>query len=157
MSNLLGGNSKGKNTSNSSTSIYNQAYQGLSNALGSQVTQGTGASNLLYGLLTGTGSNAGYQDYQNSSGFQNQLETGTKAITNNAATSGLLNSGATLKALDTYGTGLANQNYNNYLSQLSGLVSSGNGAASVIGNTGGITNTTSTSKGKTSSKSGLGI
>lgn len=157
MSSLLGGNSSGKNSSSSTTGIYNQAYSGLANALGSQVTNGTSASSLLSGLLTGTGSTAGYDAYQDSSGFANQLATGTKAITNNAATSGLLNSGATLKALDTYGTGLADQNYNNYLSQLSGLVSSGNSAASTIAGAGGVTNTTSTSNGKTSSKTGLGI
>lgn len=157
MSSLLGGNSSGKNSSTSTTGIYNQAYGGLSNALSPEVQSGVGASSLLSQLLTGTGGQKAYQNYQNSTGFQNQLQTGTKAITNNAATSGLLNSGATLKALDSYGTGLAQQNFNDYLSQLTGLGNMGNTAASVIGNTGGVTNTTSTSNGKTSSKTGLGI
>ena len=153
MSNLLGGNSKQSQSSN--TSIYNQAYSGLSQGLSPEVQNGVGASNLLSQLLTGTGGGQAYQNYQNSTGFENQLEQGSKAITNNAATAGLLNSGATLKALDTYGTNLANQNFNGYLSNLLGVGQLGNQAASTIGSTGGVTNTSSSGKG--SSKQGLGI
>lgn len=157
MSSLLGGNSSGKQSSSSTTGIYNQAYGGLSQALAPEVSSGVGSASLLSQLLTGTGGQAAYNNYQNSTGFQNQLQTGTKAITNNAATSGLLNSGATLKALDTYGTGLAQQNFGSFLNSLTGLAGLGNTAAGTIGSTGGVTNTSSTSNGKTSSKTGLGI
>lgn len=157
MSSLLGGNSHQSNTSNSQTSIYNQAYPGISSSLGGSVTNGANASDLVSQLLGGTGGNQAYQNYQNSTGFQNQLNTGTKAITNNAATSGLLNSGATLKALNSYGTGLAQQNFGNYLSSLLGLSQNGVSAAGVIGNTGGVSNSTSTGTGTSNSKTGLGL
>lgn len=60
----------------------------------------------------------GYNNYLNSTGYQQQMQQGTAALTGSAAARGLLNSGATAKALTTYGQGLAGQSFNNYLGQL---------------------------------------
>lgn len=53
--------------------------------------------------------------FQGSPGYQWQLSQGTAAINNTAAARGGLDSGNTLKALQGYGTGLANQDWYNYL------------------------------------------
>lgn len=149
MSNLLGGNSKQSSNNTSS----NQAFPTLQGALGSTISQTGDVSSLLGQLLTGTGGDAAYNSYKNSSGFQNQLQAGSQAITDNAASRGLLQSGATGKALAGYGTDLANQNFNNYLSQLTGLGNMGIQAAGTLASAGQTS--TATSKGK--SKTGLGL
>ena len=50
-------------------------------------------------------------NFQADPGYQWQMQEGTNAINNNAAASGLRLSGATQKALQRYGQGLANQTY----------------------------------------------
>lgn len=67
----------------------------------------------------------GYTGFQATPGYQFALQQGQKAIDNSAASSGGLFSGATLKAQQEFGTGLANQEYGNYLSRLAGLASPG--------------------------------
>jgi len=60
----------------------------------------------------------GAAQYQQSPGYQWQLSQGLGAISNAASAQGGIQSGNTLKALQTYGQGLANQDfqqaYNNY-------------------------------------------
>lgn len=78
------------------------------------------------GALLGQGgdtaaANTAFNNYLNSTGYQFQLDQGSKAITGNAASRGLLNSGSTAKALEGYGQNLASGYFNNYLNQLSGL------------------------------------
>jgi hypothetical protein len=51
-------------------------------------------------------------------GFQFALDTGTQNVMRNQAASGSLGSGGSDAALMQYGTGLANQNYNNYINSL---------------------------------------
>jgi len=53
--------------------------------------------------------------YQQSPGYQWQLGQGTQAIMNNASALGGVNSGNTLKSLASYGQGLANQDFNQWL------------------------------------------
>lgn len=75
-------------------------------------------------LLTSNGVNSpAYQNYLNSTGYNFQLQQGSDAITGNAASKGLLNSGATAKALTSYGQNLGATTFNNYLGQMSGLAS----------------------------------
>jgi hypothetical protein len=64
---------------------------------------------------------SGFNNYLNSTGYKFQRDQGTGAITGNAASRGLINSGGTAKKLLTYGQGLAGQSFNNYLNNLSGL------------------------------------
>jgi hypothetical protein len=82
------------------------------------------------GALLGLGGNTaaaqqGFKDYQNSTGYQFQLGQGQRAVSTNAATAGLLNSGGNEKALAQYGQGLAGQSFNNYLGQMNTLRGAG--------------------------------
>jgi hypothetical protein len=74
-----------------------------------------------------------FQNYLNSTGYKFQLEEGQKAVTTNAATRGVLNSGATLKALTQYGQNLASTTFNNYLNQLGSLAGQGIQAGQLVG------------------------
>jgi hypothetical protein len=84
--------------------------------------------------------------FQASPGYQYALQQGTQAVTNSAAANGGLGGNA-LKALQSTGQGLANQNFNQYLSQLSGafggltsglssIAGNGQNAASTLGSLG---------------------
>lgn len=143
MSSLFGGS---KSTSSSS----NKAFDYIKGAYAPQVAQGGQASNALAGLL-GVGGDpaaaqAGFQNYIGSTGYQFQLGEGQDAITNNAATTGLLNSGATLKATQKFGQQLAGNYFQQYLSQLGGLSELGQGAGSIIAGAGGTSTSTSKTK-----------
>lgn len=158
MSAIFGAPSKSDQGSQQSSSSSNQAYPMLSQALGGQVNNGTTASNGLSAMLGLGGDtdaqNKAFSNWQNSTGYQFGLNQGTQAITQNAAAKGLLNSGSTAKALDTYGQQYANTQYGNYTGQLQNLVNSGNQAAGVIGSTGqqsqsqGTSNSSSTGEKK---------
>lgn len=111
----------------------------LSNALTDQSIQsfqpfargGTDAYNMTLGAL-GLGGQGGRdaatEAFQTSPGYDFQLNQGLQAIDRSAAARGSLQSGATLKALQGYGQGLANQEYNNWLGNLGKLSSAGMGA-----------------------------
>ncbi len=65
-------------------------------------------------------------------GYQFTLGQGLKSVQNSAAARGLGTSGAALKGAAGYATGLANSQYGNYLSQLSGSAGQGLSAASSL-------------------------
>ena len=72
---------------------------------------------------------------QNTPGYQFAKQQGLQGVTNQASAMGLLGSGNTLQALDQYGTGLADQTYQQQVANLQNLVNTGQGAASgVAGN-----------------------
>lgn len=77
-----------------------------------------------------------YQGFQATPGYQFALDQGQAAIDNSAASRGNLFSGATLKAQQEYGTGMANQEYGNYLNRLMGQASQGQAAAANTANAG---------------------
>lgn len=118
----------------------NQAFPQLSSALSGTIGQGTAAgsqiANML-GLNGGSAQNAGFTNWKNSTGYDFGKQQGMDSIMGNAATSGLLNSGGTLKALDTYGQNYADTQYGNYTSMLQSLLGSGLQGASVLGSAGG--------------------
>lgn len=150
MSSLFGSPSKSTNnsTSQSTSNSSNQAYPMLSSALGGQLGNAGAASNQLSGMLGlngNAGQNQAFQNFQNSTGYQFGLNQGEQAVTGNAATRGLLNSGSTAKALDTYGQNYANTQYQNYTNLLSGLTNTGNQAGSIIGGAGNLSNSNSAS------------
>lgn len=100
-----------------------------------------GAANNQMAALLGLGGNSdaankAFQNYLGSTGYNFQLQQGQNAITSNAASRGLLNSGATAKGLTQYGQGLASQSFNNYLGQLGGLSSAGQTALGQVGSAG---------------------
>lgn len=158
MSSIFGGSSSSSNGRQESTSqSNNQAYPQLDQQLSPQIQQGTSATSQignLLGLNGQQGQNQAFKNWQGSTGYQFGLDQGAQSITGNAATQGLLNSGATAKALQTYGTNYANTQYQNYLNPLQNLVSSGNQAAGVVAQAGqqsqsqsqGTTNQSSNSK-----------
>lgn len=59
-------------------------------------------------------------DFQASPGYQFALNQGLNAVQNSAAAGGSLESGRTLKALQDYGQGMANQEYNNWYGRRAG-------------------------------------
>ncbi len=112
---------------------------------------GAGATNPMLAMLGmgpgGVGAGGiNPAQFQGSPGYQFQLGQGLNAVTNSAAARGGLGGNA-LKALQGYGTGLANQDWSNYLAQLSnaygsltsnlsGLSSTGAQVGSNLGQTG---------------------
>lgn len=100
---------------------------------------GVAANNTASALLNGTANpqqtNA-FNTYLNSTGYSFQKKQGTNAITGNASTRGLLNSGGTAKALTQFGQGNAGNYFNDYLSQLGGLTGRGLTASGQIGSAG---------------------
>lgn len=156
VSSIFGGSSK-KSQSTSQSGNYNNSLitNALSPALG-YVTSGGNALSALLGLGGNTeAQNAAFQNYKNSTGYQAALQGGTDAITNAQFAKGLGNSGATLKALTKYGTGLADQYSQNYISNLLGLAGVGTGAGQLIGSAGQYSTGQSTDRGSSSS-GGLG-
>lgn len=63
--------------------------------------------------------------FKETPGYQFQVSEGEKGVTNNMAALGMKNSGAALKALTRFRTGLADQTYNTYLDRLSGMAGAG--------------------------------
>lgn len=72
---------------------------------------------------------ADYAGYTASPGYGFQLSQGIGAIDASAAARGNLLSGSTLQGLQTYGQGLASQDWNNHMNRLAGGVASGQNAA----------------------------
>lgn len=106
----------------STNPLLNQVQTSAAGNVASENTQASNqaaTTNDINQLLTSNGTdNPAFKNYLNSTGYNFQLQQGTNAITGNAAAKGLLNSGATAKALTTYGQNLASTTFNNYLSQL---------------------------------------
>jgi hypothetical protein len=144
----------------------------ITSTYGGQMGAGTGATNFLAQLLgvspgavsstangIGTaangvaeagGADAGYRNYLQMAGYAPAMRALSQDVTGQGAAAGILNSGSTAKALQTRGTELNNQFFNNYLQQLSGLSGLGLQAGGLVANTG----QTSNSKGGSPSTAG---
>lgn len=72
---------------------------------------------------------------QNTPGYQFAKQQGLQGVTNNAAATGMLGSGNTVQALDQFGTGLAEQTYQQQVGNLQNVVSTGQGAAAGVAGT----------------------
>lgn len=120
-------------SSNTNNALIKSTYTGMMN-------QGTGANNYLSSLLTGQGNvgaaDAGLQGYYDRAGFAPAMRQLSQNITGQGAAAGILNSGATAKALQTRGTELNQQFFNNYLQQLAGLSGLGLQAGGLVTNAG---------------------
>src|SRR5690606_13639890 len=120
----------------------------LTQGPGAQATRsfidaGAGASGMRAALLgipvdseTAGAAQQGFDNYLNSTAYQFRLGQGLDAITANAATRGLLNSGGTLKAVQEYGQNLAGAAFDNYLAQLGDVALSGQNMLGQIGSVG---------------------
>jgi hypothetical protein len=158
MSAIFGG-SKSKQQSTASSSSSNQAYPWLQQTYAPQAQTGLDATSALKNLLGLSGPSQfddQFNDYKDSSGYNFMFDQGSKAITGNNATKGLLNSGSTLKALNMFGQNTASTYFNQYLDRLLGLSGLGNQAGSLISGAGGVSNSQSQSTGTSKSKPGLG-
>ena len=80
---------------------------------------------------------AGYNNYLNSIGFQDQLRAGQRSITTSRAAAGLLGSGSTAKALQAHGQELSRQSFQNYLGNLRGISGMGLQAGGILSNSAG--------------------
>lgn len=93
---------------------------GMTAQQGATDTQNIQAELLGTKPVTDSTKNA-FNNYLGSTGYQFQLDQGSRAITGSAAAKGMLNSGATAKALTRYGQDLGSSYFNNYLGQLGNL------------------------------------
>jgi hypothetical protein len=110
----------------------------------------------LLGLNGQPAADAAMAKFQQSPGYQWQLGQGLRAVDAGAASQGILRSGATIKGEETFGQGLANQDFGNYWNRLQQLSSGGlsvastdtgaaNAQSSIYGNTAqGFGNTANT-------------
>lgn len=91
------------------------------------------ASAQLLGLSPITaGTSNGFSNYLGSTGYKFQLGQGENAITSNAASRGLLNSGGTGKGLIGYGQNLATGSFDNYLAHLGSTSAAGQTSAGQV-------------------------
>lgn len=135
---------KAAKSTSSSENVNNQL---ITSTYGGMMGQGTNANNFLSALLTGqgntAGANAGYNNYLQMAGYAPAMRQLSQQITGQGAASGLLNSGATAKALQTRGAELNQGFYNNYLQQLAGLSGLGLQAGGLVTNAGQKSESTS--------------
>ena len=114
------------------TQIYNNNV-GLSQPY---IDRGNQASTLISNFLGLSGdpakAKAAMQTYLDSTGYNFRLNEGVKAITSNRAASGILDSGATLKAITNYGQNVAQSGANDWLSQLLDVSHQGVGAIGAV-------------------------
>lgn len=136
-SSLLGNKSAKKQTAQ-----VNQGFNYLRDNENVQQAQdyGAQAAGLQAGLL-GLGGDQeaaeqAFQQYQDSTGYQFRLDQGLGAIEGSRAARGILNSGATSKALMEHGQNFASAEYNNYLDRLSQQQSTGLQSAFQVGSAG---------------------
>ena len=82
-----------------------------------------------YGNLLGVNgqdaASSAMSTFQASPGYQYQLQQGLKAVDAGAASQGMLRSGATLRAEQTLGSSLANNDFSSYLGRLNSLAGLG--------------------------------
>lgn len=135
---LIGGHS----ASSAAGQAAQQSMTGYNYLTGKNGTQGyvdsgNNANNMQAQLLgaapLGAGTSNAFNNYLNSAGYKFQLGQGIDAINGSQAARGILNSGSTAKALESFGQGLAGQTFNNYLDQLGNVSQSGLTAAGQIG------------------------
>ena len=111
-----------------------------SGVAGTANTIGTAAN----GIAAGGGAQQGYHNYSQMAGYAPAMRQMAQGVTGQGAASGLLNSGATAKALQTRGSEINQGFFNNYLQQLAGLSGLGLQAGGLVANTGQKSTSTST-------------
>ena len=150
---LIQANAAGKAADKANTA--QQAGLGAATAnLAPWVATGGGANTAVANLSGANGPDAyttALGDFRSSPGYQWQLDQGLRAVDAGAAAKGTLRSGATLKAEQTFGSGLADQDFTNYYNRLFDLSKLGETAA-----TGTAAADTSTATGQAQTDLSLG-
>lgn len=116
-------------------SIYNSNTANLNPFLQTGTAANTAQADFL-GVNGAQPQSTAFNNYLGSTGYQFTTNQGIAAITGNQAASGLLKSGSTLKALDTFGQGNAQTYTQNYLNNLGALSSTGLNAGAAIAGVG---------------------
>lgn len=130
LSYLLGKtNQGGYNALQNAQNQYAANYQPFLQA--GQKATGTLAD--LYGLNGPDAAAAATQAWQGTPGYQFQLQQGLDALDASAAAKGMLMSGHQQRAVQGFGTALANQYYQNYLNNLQQQANAGQNAAQGVG------------------------
>lgn len=116
--------SANKNALNLQAKMYDQTTANMSPF----VTSGTSANTRLSDLLGGDPEQQ-RAILESSPGYQFRLNQGTKSMNQSLGARGSLFSGDALKAAQTFGQGLADQTYNDYVQQLQTAANAGQSAA----------------------------
>lgn len=90
-----------------------------------QTTTTPGTTVTTPGLTSAQQQQDAFDKFRADPGYQFSVDQGQQAIDRSAAARGILNSGATAKALDRFGTGIADQEYGNYFARLQSLAGVG--------------------------------
>lgn len=162
MSAIFGGSKqKSKSQSQSTSQSYNQAYPYIQNAYAPTVATGNSAISSTAALLglggDKAGADAAYDNYLGSTDYQKTTADGIRAITSNNAARGLLGSGATLKALNTFGQQNQQKYFSDYIAKLLGLATMGLSAGQLIAGAGNTANSQSTGSASSSGSSTGGL
>ena len=116
-------------SANEAGSTYNAGVQGVSQNYIPYAQGGTAAlDQLMAGLGLGGDQQAFINAYQALPGYQEGLKSGTDAVARGLNTTGMLNSGRAMKALQRFGSDYENQRSGDYLTRLMGLSGMGLGA-----------------------------
>jgi hypothetical protein len=98
------------NAAAQNNALQQQTYESNKALIQPAVDRGNTAADALQGFLGLGGdpaaSQKAFSDYLSSTGYQFNRQQGLDAATQSKAAAGMLNSGAALKSLDAYGTGL---------------------------------------------------
>lgn len=132
MSGIFGGSS-----SKSENKAYGKIAEWASPLMGFAQEGAGGLSSLLGGDATG------FNTFKNNVGYDWNLGQGTNDILAQRAAIGGLDSGASLKALARYQTGLNNQYLDQYQGGLNQLLGAGNTAAGMLTNAGQVSSSKS--------------
>ena len=128
--------SAASNAASANNALESQIYQNNVGLETPYINSGDQAETALNGFLGLGGDPAATQkafnDYLNSTGYQFNLNQGLDAATQSKAAAGMLDSGATLKALDAYGTGLADTYGQQYVGNLQNEVATGSSSANAL-------------------------
>ncbi len=122
---------------NAATAQQQEMFDKSSANLEPFISTGTNAASKLSSLqgLTNSDPAAIQKTLTGLPGYRFNLQQGLKSTQNSAAARGLATSGAALKAASQYATGLADSNYNNYVTGLQNTTSMGANAANGLANT----------------------
>ena len=107
-----------KKASQQAADVQTKQYEQTRSDLAPYRQFGTQSGNYLsdaYGFNGQAGQDRSVQNFRADPGYQYSLNQGLNAVEGSAAARGSLYSGATLKALQTRGQGMADQQYNNWL------------------------------------------
>jgi len=151
------------NAANQNNALETSIYNSNSANAAPYIQAGDKANTALQGFL-GLGGDpaatqAAFNDYLNSTGYQFNLNQGLDAVSQSKAAAGLLNSGSAVKSLDSYATGLADSYGQQYEGDLAGVAATGQAASSGLAGVGanyaGAVSSNNNSAASTSANAGL--